>query len=59
VTFYKLRGDEAFLDRPLAQLGVPAFDILSARVGGRLIGLELSGDAPTVLGSLHDEVIEL
>jgi hypothetical protein len=51
-TFYKIRGDEPFLHRPLAALGVPEFDILIARVPGRSIGLELSGGAPTVLGTL-------
>jgi adenylyltransferase/sulfurtransferase len=59
VTFYKLRGTEAFLDRPLAQLGVPPFDIVAARAGGRLIGLELSGDAPKVLGPLYEPVLEI
>ncbi len=59
VTFYKLRGDEAFLDRPLADIGVPPFDIVAARGGGRYIGFELTGDAAEVLGPLVDEVLEL
>jgi adenylyltransferase/sulfurtransferase len=59
VTFYKLRGTEAFLDRPLAELGIPPFDILAARCGGRYIGLELSGDGPEVLGPLAEAVLEL
>lgn len=54
VTFYKLCGDESFLDLPLAAIGVPQFDILVARAGGRAIGLELAGDAPSVLGPLSD-----
>lgn len=54
VTFYKIRGSEAFLDLSLADIGVPPFDILVARNGDRSIGLELSGDAPAVLGSLCD-----
>jgi molybdopterin/thiamine biosynthesis adenylyltransferase len=54
VTFYKLRGDESFLDRPLAEIGVPPFDIIIARNGDRAIGLELSGDASRVLGPLAD-----
>jgi adenylyltransferase/sulfurtransferase len=53
-TFYKLRGDEWFLDQPLSAIGVPSFDILVARAGGRAIGLELAGDAPLVLGPLSD-----
>ena len=52
VTFFKIRGDEAFLDRPLAEIGVPAFDILIARGGGKSIGFELTGDAAKVLGPL-------
>ena len=54
VTFYKIRGGEAYLDRPLSEIGVPPFDILIARSGIRAIGLELSGDAPRVLGPLCD-----
>jgi molybdopterin/thiamine biosynthesis adenylyltransferase len=54
VTFYKLRGDESFLDLTLSEIGVPPFDILVARGGGRAIGLELAGDAPHVLGPLCD-----
>lgn len=53
VTFYKIRGDESFLDRTAAQIGVPPFDVLIARgKDGRAIGLELSWDAENVLGPL-------
>lgn len=51
VTFYKLRGGEAFLDRPLAAIGVPALDIVFARSAARLIGLLLADDAANVLGT--------
>ena len=54
VTFYKIRGDESFLDSPVAEIGVPPFDILVARNGERAIGLELSGDAPLALGPLAE-----
>jgi molybdopterin/thiamine biosynthesis adenylyltransferase len=54
VTFYKVRGTEAFLDRPLAAVGVPAFDVLIALAGNRAVGIELSADAETVLGDLAD-----
>ncbi|HYE19169.1 MAG TPA: ThiF family adenylyltransferase [Tepidisphaeraceae bacterium] len=53
VTFHKIRGDEPFLDRPLAAIGVPPFDILVSRNFDRAIGFELTGDAPAVLGDLH------
>jgi molybdopterin/thiamine biosynthesis adenylyltransferase len=54
VTFYKLRGTEpaALLARTLAGIGVPPFDIVIARGSGRVIGLELSADAPAVLGPM-------
>ena len=54
VTFYRIRGNETFLDRTLAQIGVPAFDIVIGRAGDRAIGLELGGDAPAVLGPIAD-----
>ncbi|MDB5302854.1 MAG: molybdopterin biosynthesis protein MoeB [Phycisphaerales bacterium] len=57
VTFYKIRGTEAFLDRPLAEIGVPAFDIVIARTRDRAIGLELTGDAPAVLGPLASSYV--
>jgi adenylyltransferase/sulfurtransferase len=53
-TFYRIRGNESFLGRSLAQIGVPPFDIIIARSATRSIGLELSADAPHVLGSLSD-----
>jgi len=52
VTFYKIRGHEPFLDKTLAQIGVPLFDILIARSHDRAVGLELTGDSAKVLGSL-------
>jgi adenylyltransferase/sulfurtransferase len=58
VTFHKIRGNEAFVNQTLASIGVPAFDILIARAGGRSVGFELSGDAADVLGSLADQGTE-
>ncbi len=52
VTFYKVRGGEPFLHRTLAEVGMPAFDILVARTPDRAVGLELSADAAAVLGPL-------
>jgi hypothetical protein len=52
VTFFKIRGDEAFLNLTLADIGVPPFDIVMARNGTRAIGFELMGDSAQVLGSL-------
>lgn len=53
VTFFKIRGNEPFLNKTLADIGVPPFDILIARGGGQSIGFELSGDAQAVLGPLN------
>ena len=51
-TFHQITGAESFLDRPLAALGIPPFDIITARLGPRQVGFELSADAPAVLGPL-------
>ena len=61
VTFHKIRGDESFLDRALAEIGVPAFDVVIARSAERCVGFELAGDAANVLGELlsSDEALEL
>ncbi len=52
VTFHKIRGDEPFMNLTLADLGVPPFDIITARSGSLAIGIELAGDAAQVLGPL-------
>lgn len=49
--FHALEGDEDFLDLPLAQLGVPPWDVLCARSGERAVGFELAGDRAAVLGA--------
>lgn len=62
VTFHQIRGNEDFLDKSLAEIGTPPFDILIARdaTGARAIGFELSGDASAVLGILaQEEELEL
>jgi hypothetical protein len=51
-TLYKVRGDESFLDLTLADIGVPPFDILTARYQNRAVGLELTADAAEILGPL-------
>ena len=56
VTFYKIRGNEAFLGKTLAEIGVPPFDILIGRTRDRAIGFELTGDAAAVLGPLDGAV---
>ena len=53
VTFYKIRGNESFLEKTLADIGVPPFDLITARTSTQAIGFELTGDAPQVLGPLY------
>ena len=55
VTFNKIRGNEPFLDRTLAQIGIPPFDIVTIRATGRSIGLEFSADASKTLAALLPE----
>jgi adenylyltransferase/sulfurtransferase len=58
VTFDRIRGDEFFLDRTPADIGLPAMDLLIARSKDRSFGLELSGDGSRVLGELYDSGLE-
>jgi molybdopterin/thiamine biosynthesis adenylyltransferase len=53
-TFYRITGAENFLSRTLAEIGLPAFDIVIGRGSDRAIGFELSGDAEKVLGAMAD-----
>jgi adenylyltransferase/sulfurtransferase len=55
VTFHAISGSETFLSRTPAQIGLPPLDILIARTPERAVGLELSGDAKSVLGSLIED----
>lgn len=50
ITFYKVKGDEDFVDRPLAEIGIPPFDIIFASSAERFVGFELTRDATSVLG---------
>ncbi len=58
-TFHRINGDEAFMHLTPAEIGLPAFDILTARSKTRAVGLELSGDAASVLGQLWSGADEL
>lgn len=52
---HRYTGNESFGSRRLSELGLPLFDIFTARAGdasAREIGYLLSGDAPAVLGPL-------
>jgi molybdopterin/thiamine biosynthesis adenylyltransferase len=53
ISTQSVRGSEAFLDRTFAELGVPPFDMIAARQRFSTIAFEFSGDAPSVMGALH------
>jgi hypothetical protein len=44
---------DPFLDKTLADFGVPRFDIVGARKGMTRVGYEFSGDGPAILGPLR------
>jgi molybdopterin/thiamine biosynthesis adenylyltransferase len=50
--FHTIDGREPFLDRSFAEIGVPPWDILTARVGLRQRHFEFVADRPQVLGVL-------
>jgi molybdopterin/thiamine biosynthesis adenylyltransferase len=59
-TFFQIGTDggisgRGFLDKTLAQIGVPPLDIVIARNGGEAIGFEMAADRKRVLGSLAVE----
>jgi molybdopterin/thiamine biosynthesis adenylyltransferase len=51
-TVHSYSGSEAFGDRKLADLGLPLYDVFTARSESREIGYLIAGDAPKVLGTL-------
>ncbi|MGO9338641.1 MAG: HesA/MoeB/ThiF family protein [Terracidiphilus sp.] len=52
VAVHSYSGREEFGERPLSKIGVPLFDVFTARTAEREIGYIPYGDAPKVLGSL-------
>ena len=50
-TIFTIRGEEEFLDKTFAEIGIPKFDIVWARNSEHLIGFEFSKDAKDVLGN--------
>jgi hypothetical protein len=45
-------GEEAFLDRTPAQVGLPPYDIVVARREMQAVGYLLAGDAEAALGAV-------
>lgn len=54
-TISTLYGDEDFLHLSFRELGIPPFDIITARNGDRRLHIEFGGDRSTVLGPLCEE----
>ncbi len=52
MTAFTIDGTQDYLERTFAEIGVPPFDIVWARNGGKLVGYEFSGDAADVLGEV-------
>jgi molybdopterin/thiamine biosynthesis adenylyltransferase len=50
--YHAIDGESPVLERTLAELGVPAWDIVLGRAGAELRGYELGGDRVKVLGEL-------
>ena len=51
-TLHDYEGRESHGTRKLGELGLPPFDIFTARTASREIGYLLAGDGPEVLGPL-------
>lgn len=54
VTAHNFTGIESFGERSLAELGLPKFDVFTARTQGREIHILIRGDRESVLGPLSD-----
>jgi adenylyltransferase/sulfurtransferase len=50
--YHTIDGSEPFVDRTLAEIGVPPWDVLAGRRGHSQQFYEFAGDAPQVLGPL-------
>jgi molybdopterin/thiamine biosynthesis adenylyltransferase len=51
-TYHTIDGSESFLDRTLAEIGVPLWDVLAGRRGMEQRYYEFTGDRDEVLGTL-------
>ena len=55
ISLHTYTGKESFGSRRLSDLGLPLFDLYTARHGDREIGYIPYGDAPQVLGVVGQE----
>jgi adenylyltransferase/sulfurtransferase len=58
ITVHSYNGTEAFGDRPLDQMGLPPFDVFTARSAEREVAYVVAGDATAVLGPLAESRTE-
>ncbi|HEY0008467.1 MAG TPA: ThiF family adenylyltransferase, partial [Tepidisphaeraceae bacterium] len=58
VTFNTLSDAARFGERTLREIGIPPFDLLTARTKTDAVGFEFSADAAAVLGPLAEEGLE-
>ena len=49
---YVIKGDEPYLQRTLAEIGIPGLEVVAGRSGGQISYFELTGDRGKVLGPL-------
>ncbi|HIE09256.1 MAG TPA: ThiF family adenylyltransferase [Armatimonadetes bacterium] len=54
-TTHRIEGNEPFLDRKLSELGVPPYDVITARKGLYRVHFLLSADRGRALGALLEE----
>jgi len=52
---HSIYGEEGFLDKTFADIGIPPFDVVIGRSGMNQIFLEFDQDASDVLGSLYNQ----
>lgn len=48
--FHSINGTEDFLDRTLAEIGLPAYDIVTGRAGWEMVHFLIAGDRAAALG---------
>lgn len=54
VALHGFQGEPDLAERRLSQLGLPAFDVFTARKGGRQVAILIDGDRADVLGPLAE-----
>ncbi|PTX98886.1 molybdopterin biosynthesis protein MoeB [Spartobacteria bacterium LR76] len=55
VALHGFHGEPELAERRLSQLGLPAFDVFTARKGGRQVAILIDGDRADVLGPLAEK----